>query len=57
MVEAIRSESNSIRFIPNSEMTERRREIYSVGTCPILVLTDVEPQGGVKNLLGCLKDS
>jgi hypothetical protein len=57
MVEALSSESNSIGYIPKSEMIESLREIYSVGTFPILALTDVEPQEAVKNLLGCLQEN
>jgi hypothetical protein len=57
MAEALSSESNTVGFIPKSEITESLREVYSVGTFPVLALTDFEPQGAVKNLLGCLQEN
>jgi len=55
MAEALSSESNAVGFIPKQEMTENLREVYSMGTFPVLALTEAEPQGAVKNLLGCLQ--
>src|SRR5688572_12863516 len=57
MAEALSSESNAVGFIPKQEMTENLREVYSMGTFPVLALTEAEPQGAVKNLLGCLQRS
>ncbi len=55
-VEKIESQSDAIGFIPKSLITENLTEIYSLGSFPILALTESEPQGAVKNLLGCLQD-
>jgi hypothetical protein len=54
-VEKIESESNAIGFIPKSLLNENLKEIYSIGIFPILALTETEPQGAVKSLLGCLQ--
>lgn len=57
VVEKIESESNAIGFIPKSLLSENLKAIYSIGSFPVLAITDTEPQGAVKNLLGCLQDS
>ena len=56
VVEKIESESNAIGFIPKSLITENLKEIYSIGIFPVLALTESEPQGAVKSLIGCLQN-
>lgn len=55
VVEKIESESNAIGFIPKSLLSENLKEIYSIGVFPVLALTETEPQGAVKSLIGCLQ--
>lgn len=55
VVEKIESENNAIGFIPQSLLNENLKEIYSIGFFPVLALTETEPQGAVKSLIGCLQ--
>ena len=55
MIEALKSESNAIGFIPQSFMDENLRQVYSAGKFPVLAITNSEPQGAVKSLIGCLQ--
>lgn len=57
VVEKIESESNAVGFIPKSLLGENLKEIYSIGIFPILAITEIEPHGAVKSLIGCLQDS
>lgn len=54
--DAVGSESNAVGILPKHRLTENMREVYSLGTFPVLALTDSEPQGAVRDLLACLQD-
>lgn len=56
MFDAIQSDRSSIGILPSSWNTNH--EVFEqlvVASVPILALTEAEPQGAVKNLLGCLQ--
>ncbi|HCK66606.1 MAG TPA: hypothetical protein DHW49_10115 [Anaerolineae bacterium] len=57
MIQVLEENPNAVGFIPESLLTQNLKEIYSVGNFPVLAIPEVEPQGAVKSLIGCLQDS
>lgn len=57
MLQMLEENPNAIGFIPKSLLNQNLKLVYSVGTFPVLALTETEPQGAVKSLIGCLQDS
>ena len=57
MSDILNSESNTIGILPKRWMAGDVREVYSIGTFPILAVTKEEPEGAAKLVLGCLQDN
>ncbi|MBL8050243.1 MAG: hypothetical protein JNM46_03395 [Anaerolineales bacterium] len=57
MLQMLEENPNAIGFTPKSLLNQNLKLVYSVGTFPVLALTETEPQGAVKSLIGCLQDS
>lgn len=55
IIQVLEENPNAVGFIPKSLLNQNLKEIYSIGVFPVLALTETEPQGGVKNLIGCLQ--
>lgn len=55
MSDVLNSESNSVGILPRHWKAGDVREVYSVATVPVLALTSSEPQGVVKEMIGCLQ--
>ena len=55
MSDALNSDKNSIGILPRRWKTGTAREIFSLADVPVLALTKSEPQGALKELLGCLQ--
>jgi hypothetical protein len=56
MSDALVNEANTVGILPRHWKASDSREIYPVGTVPVLALTRVEPQGVVKDLLTCAQN-
>lgn len=54
MSAVLNSESNSLGILPKRWMAGNVRDVYSLGVFPVLAMTQEDPQGAVKALLGCL---
>ena len=55
MSDTLVNESNSVGILPRHWKAGDVREVYSVAKVPVLALTKSEPQGAIKNLVGCLQ--
>lgn len=55
MSDVLKTDKNAIGFLPRHWKTETMREIFNLADVPVLVLTESEPQGALKELLGCLQ--
>lgn len=55
LIEVLSADANAIGFIPKSIVNENLKTVYSLGSFPILAVTETEPQGALKNLIGCLQ--
>ncbi|MBX3037575.1 MAG: hypothetical protein KF758_11755 [Anaerolineales bacterium] len=55
MIQMLEENPDAVGFIPKSLLNQNLKEIYSVGVFPVLALTETEPQGAVKSLIGCLQ--
>jgi hypothetical protein len=55
MSDILVNESNAVGILPRRWKVGDVREVYSVATVPVLVLTQTEPQGVIKELIGCLQ--
>ena len=55
MSAALNKESNALGILPRHWLIGSLREIYSVGTVPVLAVVKAEPQGAVKTLIACLQ--
>lgn len=55
MSDTLVNEANTIGILPRHWKVGDSREVFSAGTVPVLVLTGEEPQGLVKDLIGCLQ--
>ena len=58
MADVLDSERQAIGILPDTwtlKMSGGSHGIYQVATVPVLALTDVEPQGVVKELLSCMQ--
>lgn len=57
MSEAVNSESDAVGILPKRWLGENAREVYSLGTFPVLAIASAEPQGAARDLLACLQES
>lgn len=55
LVDLMNAHPNRVGLLPSHWVSGNIREIYSVGTVPVLALTDGEPQGAVGELIACLQ--
>lgn len=55
MSDALNKESNAVGILPKHWLAGSLRTLYSMGTVPVLALTQEEPQGALKNLIACLQ--
>lgn len=55
MSDTLVKESNTVGILPRHWKVGDDREVYSVGTVPVLAITPTEPQGVIKELIGCLQ--
>ena len=55
MTQTLEENTNAVGFIPKSLLNPNLKEVYSLGIFPVLALTETEPQGAVKSLIGCLQ--
>ena len=55
MSDMLNNESNSVGILPMHWKAGDTREVFSVGTVPVLAITQSEPQGAVNQLIGCLQ--
>lgn len=55
MSDVLNSESDAMGFLPKHWVTGNIREVYSLGTFPVLAVTNEEPQNAVRTVLGCLQ--
>jgi len=55
MSDTLVNESNSVGILPRHWKVGDAREVFSVAVVPVLALTNSEPQGVVKELIGCLQ--
>lgn len=57
MSDVLNSESNALGILPKRWKVGNVRDVYSLGTIPVLAITKEEPQGALKALLSCLQDN
>jgi hypothetical protein len=55
MSDTLVNESDAIGILPRHWKAGDVREVFTVATVPVLVLTDSEPQGVIQQLIGCLQ--
>ena len=55
MSDVLVNESNAVGILPRHWKAGDVREVYSVGTVPVLAIMQSEPQGAVNQLIGCLQ--
>jgi hypothetical protein len=55
MSDTLVNETNTIGILPRHWKAGDAREVFSVGTVPVLALTNAEPQGIVKDLIACVQ--
>jgi len=54
MSDTLNSDSSAIGILPKRWAAGNLRAVYSVGVFPVLALTNGEPQGAARTVLGCL---
>lgn len=55
MSEVLNSEPDAVGILPRHWKAGDVRDVYSVGTVPVLALTREEPEGAVASLISCLQ--
>lgn len=55
MADTLLNETNAVGILPRHWKAGDSREVLSVATVPVLVLTDSEPQSPVRDLIACLQ--
>lgn len=55
MSDVLINESNAVGILPRRWVAGDVREVYPVAKVPVLALTKSEPQGVIKELIGCLQ--
>lgn len=55
MSDVLNAESNAVGILPRHSTVGDVRDVYSVAKVPVLAITQMEPQGAVNQLIGCLQ--
>jgi hypothetical protein len=55
MSDTLVNQLNTVGILPKHWKAGDSRVVFSTGTVPVLALTKSEPQGVIKNLIGCLQ--
>jgi hypothetical protein len=55
MSDSVAKDAGSIGFLPRSLETSSVRDVYKVGSEPVLAITKAQPEGEIKDLLACLQ--
>jgi hypothetical protein len=55
MSDTLVNESNTVGILPRHWKVGDVRDVYSVATVPVLAITPGDPQGAVRQLIGCLQ--
>ena len=55
MADTLAKEANAVGILPRHWKVEDIREVFSVATMPVLVITSSEPQGVIQELIACLQ--
>ena len=55
MSDTLVNESNTVGILPRHWKVGDVREVFSVATVPVLAVTQGEPQGAIKELIGCMQ--
>jgi hypothetical protein len=55
MSDTLVNEANTVGILPRRWKVGDVREVFAVATVPVLAMTNSEPQGVVKELIGCLQ--
>ena len=55
MSDTLVNESNTVGILPRHWKVGDSREVFSAATVPVLVITQNEPQGAIKELIACLQ--
>ncbi len=55
MSDTLVNEPNTVGIVPRHWKVGDSREVFSVGTVPVLAITSKEPQGVIKQLIACLQ--
>jgi hypothetical protein len=55
MSDTLVNQPNTVGILPRHWKVGDAREVFSVGTVPVLAITQNEPQGAVQQLIACLQ--
>ena len=55
MSDTLVNEPNTVGILPRHWMVGDSREVFSVGTVPVLAITPAQPQGVIEQLIACLQ--
>ena len=55
MSDTLVNEANTVGILPRHWKAGDVREVFRVGTVPVLAITDSEPQGVIRELIACLQ--
>lgn len=55
MSDTLVNEGNTVGILPRRWKAGDTREVFSVGTIPVLAITDSEPQGVIREVIACLQ--
>ncbi|MCI0556497.1 MAG: hypothetical protein L0287_36610, partial [Anaerolineae bacterium] len=55
MSDVLVNEASAVGILPRHWMVDDVREVFSAGVVPVLVITQNEPQGVIKELIACLQ--
>jgi hypothetical protein len=55
MSDTLVEEANTVGILPRHWKAGDVREVFTVATVPVLAITHSEPQGAIKQLIGCLQ--
>jgi hypothetical protein len=55
MSDVLNAESDAVGILPQHWKVGDTRKVFSVATVPVLAITQIEPQGAISQLIGCLQ--
>lgn len=56
MSDLLNAEKNAVGILPRHWKAGSARDVYAAGTVPVLAIVQEEPQGVIKDLIGCLQE-